>query len=202
MPTADPTPKSVVILSGSPSRTSKTAKVGDMVSEWLGRHDCDTTHVKVREFSPGALLAGDTEDRDLKTAIDLVAEADGIVLATPTYKASFSGLLKAFLDVLPQFGLRDKVVMPVGTGGSLAHMLALDYGLRPVMQSMRPRLIVPSVFILDQDLHADGATFEVDQRSKAYLMEILEEFKHALHGAPGSATRPPEPVLYAAASPA
>jgi FMN reductase len=199
MSAPETTSKSVVILSGSPSANSKTAKIGDTVADWLNQRDINATHIKVRDFSPEALLRGDMGDASLKAALDLVATADGIVLATPTYKASFSGLLKAFLDLLPQHGLKDKVVMPLGTGGSLAHMLALDYGLRPVMQSMRPRLIVPSVFILDQHLRVEGTHLEIAAESQAYLTEILEEFEHALLNAalaPHSA-RSAKPALHA-----
>jgi FMN reductase len=197
---ADRTRKSVIILSGSPSATSKTAKIGDIVAGWLEERGFATTHIKVRDFSPAALLRGDYSDPELKAAIDLVAEADGVVLATPTYKASFSGLLKAFVDVLPQHGFKDKVVLPLGTGGSLAHVLALDYGFRPVMQSMRPRLIVPSVFMLEQDLHANGDTLEIAGNSKAYLHEILEEFEHALYSTAFASARtaaPPKAALRA-----
>ena len=178
--------KSVVILSGSPSPTSKTAKVGDFIADWLVRQDLAATHLRVRDISPAALLGCDMTDASLKAAVDAVAGADGIVLATPTFKASFSGLLKAFLDVLPQFGFRGKVVMPFGTGGSLAHVLSLDYGLRPVVQSMRPRLIAPSVFVLEQDIRTEGASLDIDPRSKGYLLEILEEFAQALAHAPAA----------------
>jgi FMN reductase len=59
-----------------------------------------------------------------------------VVVATPVYKAAYSGLLKVFLDVLPQTALKGKLVLPLATGGSPHHMLALDYALRPVLQSL------------------------------------------------------------------
>ena len=71
------------------------------------------------------------------------AAARGLVIATPVYKAAYSGLLKTFLDLLPQFGLREKVILPLVTGGTPAHVLAIDYALRPVLNSLDPLHIVP-----------------------------------------------------------
>jgi len=174
--------KSVLLLSGSPSVSSKTARTCDFVCDWLAARDHDATHLKVRDLPAEALLSGKVDDSAVRDAIEMVANADGLILATPTFKASFSGLLKALLDILPQFAFRDKVVMPLATGGSLAHVLALDYGLRPVVQSMRPRIIVPSVFLLDKDILIDGGDMTIDSKSSAYLFEILAEFENALEG--------------------
>jgi FMN reductase len=73
-------------------------------------------------------------------------------VGTPIYKASLSGMLKAFIDRMPQYGLAGKVVLPVGTGGSLAHALALDYSVRPILQSMGARQIIQAVFFAADDL--------------------------------------------------
>ena len=88
-----------------------------------------------------------------------IAAADAVVVATPVYKAAYSGLLKAVLDLLPQEGLAGKLVLPLATGGSQSHMLALDYALRPVLASMAPRSILPSIYATSEQLgrHADGS---------------------------------------------
>ena len=56
-----------------------------------------------------------------------------VIVATPIYKAAYSGLLKVFLDLLPAEALRGKTVLPLASGGSVAHLLALDYALKPVL---------------------------------------------------------------------
>jgi len=81
-----------------------------------------------------------------------VRQADAVVVATPVYKAAYSGLLKAFLDLLPQDGLAGKLVLPLATGGSQSHMLALDYALRPVLASMAARSILPSIYATSDQL--------------------------------------------------
>ena len=71
------------------------------------------------------------------------------MVATPVYKAAYSGVLKVFLDLLPQSALKGKTVLPLATGGSPHHMLALDYALRPVLQSLAARHILPGVYATD-----------------------------------------------------
>ena len=110
----------------------------------------------------GALLAGQgtvgLEVAEQVPDVDTVLVADAVVVTTPVYKAAYSGLLKAFLDVLPQFALRDKVVLPLATGGTPAHVLAIDYALRPVLASLAPSAITPGWFVLASQvaLAADG----------------------------------------------
>ena len=146
---------SIVVFSGSPSVASKTAILGDFVVAALRQRGLSATHVKIRELPGEALLAGDAANPAIAREVGRVADADGAVFVTPIYKASFSGLTKLFIDLLPQFALRGKVAMPLATGGSLAHVLALDYGLRPVLQSLGARHIVQSYFVLQSEIELE-----------------------------------------------
>jgi len=80
------------------------------------------------------------------------------MLITPrsaVYKAASTGLLKAWLGPLPQFALATKVVLPLATGGSLAHALALDYSLRPVLSAMGARHVVQGYLVVDSFIESD-----------------------------------------------
>ncbi|AHH94795.1 NADPH-dependent FMN reductase [Kutzneria viridogrisea] len=172
---------SVLVLSGSPSRSSKTARVGDHIVDRLGVGGVRASHVRLRELPAEALLAADTAHPGIAEVTEALAEADGVVLATPTYKAAYSGLLKVFLDLLPQFGLAGKTVLPIATGGTIAHVLALDYGLRPVLQSLAPRHVIQSYFLLDQHLEvAPTGVLAIKPETERTLAEIVDEFRHAL----------------------
>ena len=87
-----------------------------------------------------------------------VANADGLVIATPVYKASFSGALKTVLDLLPERALAHKVVLPMATGGSIAHMLAVDYALKPVLSALKAQELLHGIFAEDsvKIIHLDG----------------------------------------------
>ena len=85
---------------------------------------------------------GGFKDTEIQAALEQVAQATAVVVATPVYKAAYRGLLKEFLDLLPQFGLTEKVVLPLATGGSRSHMLALDYTLRQVLSSLAAKHVL------------------------------------------------------------
>lgn len=142
----------ILLLSGSPSTPSRSSRllhfIGDKLSE-LGHH---VIHISLRDLPAQALLHADFKNSELAAIRQQIAEADAVVVATPVYKAAYSGLLKLFLDMLPQDGLKDKLVLPIATGGSQSHMLALDYALRPVLAALDAKHILPSVYATDAQI--------------------------------------------------
>lgn len=75
-----------------------------------------------------------------------------LVLATPTYKASFTGLLKLFLDTFPAGSLACTVVVPLTVAGGPAHRHLADLQLRPVLGELRAALPAPSLLLEESDL--------------------------------------------------
>lgn len=146
----------ILALTGSPSPTSRTerllAQVGTRLRAAEGH---EVRHLAVRDLPPEPLLAGDPTHPAIREAVGAVAAADAVVVGTPVYKAAYSGLLKVFLDLLPQTALRDKQVLPLVTGGSVAHVLALDYALRPVLNALGARHVLRGRFVLDAHIARD-----------------------------------------------
>jgi len=140
---------SALLLAGSPSERSRSAALLDAVSLRLKARGALVDRIHIRDLSPQALLLGDASHRSISHAVAQVAEAQVVVVATPVFKAAYSGVLKVFLDLLPQNALKGKTVLPLATGGSPNHMLALDYALRPVLQSLGARHILPGVYATD-----------------------------------------------------
>jgi FMN reductase len=149
---------SVFLLGGSPSPQSSSSRLLQHIGERLALHGQRLARLDVRELPPASLLALDVAEPAIARALAELRRADAIVVATPVYKAAYSGLLKAFLDLLPQDALAGKLVLPLATGGSQSHMLALDYALRPVLASMSARSILPSIYATSEQLGsaADG----------------------------------------------
>ena len=174
----------VLVISGSPSATSKTELIGDHVARRLADYEWNAGHLKVRTLPAAPLLGADVTHPAIARALEQVARADGIVLATPTYKASFSGLLKTFLDLLPRYGFRRKVVLPLATGGSIAHLLVLDYALRPVAHALGARHVVQSLFLLDEHLTFQEGEARLLPESTRLLDDVLEQFRKSLISAP------------------
>lgn len=143
---------SVLLIAGSPSVSSRSARLLDYVEALLLRAGHAAERLAVRELPAQALLHADVEHPLLLAAQERVAQAQAVVVATPVYKAAYSGILKAFLDLLPQTGLAGKLALPIATGGSFAHMLALDYALRPVLSALSARHVLPSIYAVDKQI--------------------------------------------------
>ncbi|MEU2223886.1 NADPH-dependent FMN reductase [Streptomyces sp. NPDC018347] len=172
---------SLVAISGSPSARSRTALLTAHVVGRLAAAGLPTAHLRVRDLPAAPLLAARTDEPALRRALDAVAAADGIVVASPVYQAAYSGLLKAFLDLLPQTGLAGKTVLPLMTGGTLAHALALDYALRPVLTALGARQVLRGAFVLDQGVtHGDDGRPRLSPEAEPRLSRAVEEFTTAL----------------------
>jgi len=142
----------ILLLSGSPSIPSRSTRLLHHVGDRLAKLGHRVAKLHVLDLPAEALLQADFNNADIKLAKVQVAQADAVVVATPVYKAAYSGALKAFLDVLPQDGFTGKLVLPLATGGSQSHMLALDYALRPVLSALGAKQILPSIYATDAQL--------------------------------------------------
>ncbi|EWT04430.1 NADPH-dependent FMN reductase [Intrasporangium chromatireducens Q5-1] len=168
---------SFLLLSGSPSRPSRTAALLDDAAQHLDLGGHTATRIDVLDLPAAALLRADTTHPAIQNALAAVDLADALVIGTPVYKASFSGVLKTFLDLLPQKALAGKAVLPLATGGTIAHLLSIDYALRPVLQSLSPRHVAPGRFVLDTHLVKEGPGRGIsDPTARRAVHQAVEQF--------------------------
>jgi FMN reductase len=186
---------SVLLIAGSPSAPSRSAVLLDAVAARLALRDVPVDRLAIRELAAHALLLGEASHPSVLHAVEQVRRADVIVIATPVYKAAYSGVLKVFLDLLPQSALKGKTVLPLATGGSPHHMLALDYALRPVLQSLAARHILPGVYATDGQvtLQPEGA-YQLQQELAQRLDDAVDTL--ASEGLKLPATSGFEPVPF------
>jgi FMN reductase len=141
---------STLLIAGSPSERSRSAALLDAVAQRLTcARRARGPHPHPRPLAPGAAAGRYAHHRSISQAVAQVAQARVLVVSTPVYKAAYSGVLKVFLDLLAQTALQGKTVLPLATGGSPHHMLALDYALRPVLQSLGAKHILPGIYATD-----------------------------------------------------
>lgn len=173
-----------LIIAGSPSSTSRSHRLALLLGERLRERSIESTLLDLRALPAEDLLLARTDAPAIAAAVDQLAAARGVVIVTPVYKAAYSGLLKTFLDLLPQFGLRDKVVLPFAMGGTMAHVLSIDYALRPVLNSLDPLHVVNGLFVLDKQLivHPDGKA-ELSAELIDKLNLAIDAFVLGLHRA-------------------
>jgi FMN reductase len=170
----------VVSLSGSPSLQSRSAGLLDWSRRWLSARGVEVVSFGVRDFAAEDLLHGCFDSPQVIELVERMRAADGLLVATPVYKAAYSGGLKTLLDLLPECALANQVVLPLATAGSPAHLLALDYALKPVLTALKAEQVLQGVFADDaQTRYQDGGLWlapELQQR----LESALEQFYQAL----------------------
>ena len=174
----------IVTLSGSPAPNSRTLLLARYTASRLTLDGFEVESIDVRDVPPEDLLHARAEAPGILPALERIARADGLVVTTPVYKASYTGLLKAFLDLLPQSGLAGKVALPLATGGTLAHLLAVDYALRPLLATLGASHVVSGLFLLDKLLErrTDG-TLEIEPDLRARLDALVDTFAQSVRRA-------------------
>src|SRR6201992_3030210 len=123
----------IAIVTGNPKPGSRTHGVALAVADALDQGLGAPTERVIVDLAEHAPRLFDWADPGLTEITSRVAEADIAVFASPTYKAAYTGLLKAFLDRYGSHGLAGVTAVPVMTGGWAGHLLAVEVHLRPVL---------------------------------------------------------------------
>ena len=96
---------------------------------------CGIQMVDVVDLPADALVAR-ASSPEVDAAIAAAGAAQIVIAASPTYRALYTGVMKALFDLMPPAHLAGKVCVPVQTGASPAHFLAIEYGMRPLFASL------------------------------------------------------------------
>lgn len=139
----------VLLINGSPTTISRSAALLAHASEVLQQAGLQVGNTSILDFPAEDLVLARFSSPSFSGFLEQVAAASGIVISTPVYKASLSGGLKALLDILPQEALLGKAVLPLATAGTLSHLLAINYALKPVLSVLGARSIEQGVFAVD-----------------------------------------------------
>ncbi|KQB85861.1 FMN reductase [Corynebacterium lowii] len=141
----------------TPSSTRQVAEnIAQAASEHLENtgHEASITIIELRDLASDlahAMTSGGLLSDALREAIDQVTHADGLVVVTPVFKASYSGLFKMFFDVLDTQAIVGIPTVLAATAGSPRHSLVLDYSLRPLLSYMRATIMPTGVFAATED---------------------------------------------------
>lgn len=163
----------IVVLSGSPSEYSRSDQVLNYLGTLLKQEHFSVTHISVKDVPHEDLFLGKYNSPAIKDIATLIQEAKGVIVGSPVYKGAYSGVLKALLDVLPQDALQHTPVLPLMTGGSMSHLLALEYTLKPVLATLKGHNL-KGLYLVDSqiDKHKENPIIDED---------ILERTKKQLH---------------------
>jgi FMN reductase len=183
----------ILMIAGSPSAPSRSAAVSGYAEGYLQqRYGIEAALLNVRDLDPAELIHGRYDGPSIVPAIQQVATAQAIILITPVYKASYTGVLKTFLDLLPQAAFAEKIVLPIAIGGSPAHMLVIDYAIRPVVGTLGTYHTLQGVYLLDTQIeHRDGVLVrftapEAEMRVHNGLDQLAAAFRRLQDDAGGA----------------
>jgi FMN reductase len=158
------TTRTLAVVSGGLSNPSSTRLLADRLTaatvEALRARGDDAT-VEVVELREHARDLADNlvtgfPNQALRTAIETVSGADGLIAVSPIFSASYSGLFKTFFDVLDTEALVGKPVLLGATAGTARHSLALEHALRPLFAYLRAVTVPTGVFAATEDWAGAG----------------------------------------------
>ncbi len=172
---------SIVAVAAGLSDPSTSRLLSDRITDEVRRRIPDAS-VETIELRPlahqvtDAALSGFAAP-GLQHEIDKVASADGLVVVSPIFKASYTGLFKTFMDVLDADLLIGKPVLLAATGGTARHSLAIDLSLRPLFSYLQAFVVPTGVFASPHDWGSEGT-----QALGARIDRAVGEFVSMLGG--------------------
>lgn len=179
----------IVVVSGGMGVPSTATMLGEHLGHATERalsaqgFDAEVRMVSLRDYAgdiANNMVSGFAAPA-LQEVKDAVLEADGLVLVSPTYTASVSGLFKSFIDTFDPKSLEGMPVLLGATGGSARHSLMIDYVMRPIFSYLRTQQMPTSVFAAPEDW-GDG-------QGEGLLMSRIERAGKELASAISSAPR-------------
>jgi FMN reductase len=178
----------VVGFSGNLHRPSKTRTLVETVIERIAaRRTGDSVKSVVFDIIDimpelGAALGGPDLPPKLQKAIDLLANADAIVVGSPVYKGSYTGLFKHFFDLIEPQRLMGLPVVLTASGGGDRHALVVEHQLRPLFGFFSSHTIATSIYASERDFAEGRIRSEpLQQRIEAAVSDLAIWLDHGEH---------------------
>jgi FMN reductase len=169
----------IVGLAGSPSLPSRTRLLVQTAIDRIGaRARAETRLVDLAGLVPDLGIRSRAEASvRVEEALRLIEGAELLIVGSPIYKGSYTGLLKHLIDLLDYPSLLGTPVGLIATGGSDRHALVVEYHLRPLFTFFGARTLPTAVFIPDRSIHNGWVE---DGACSARLDQFIEEAVHEL----------------------
>src|SRR3954451_17757459 len=151
---SDPSSPPIVVVVGNPKANSRTSTVARRVAERAAQAGGlpTQTPIEVIELAELGPQLFDWSSSDVRARVEKLSSARLAVIATPVYKATYTGLLKSFLDWFSTTGLDGVAVLPVMVGAGASHALAVEVHLRPLLVEIGATVPTRGLFLLEQEL--------------------------------------------------
>lgn len=140
------------VIVGNPKVGSRTLAAATHLADQLGGAD------HVIDLAEHGSELFDFSSSTVAGLVEQVVASDLLIVASPTYKATYTGLLKSFLDWFPADSLAGATAVPLMLGGSPTHALAPENGLRQVLVEIGAAVPTRALYLLDRD-HDDPEAY-------------------------------------------
>jgi FMN reductase len=166
-------------VSGSASQASRTRSIVEMaIGRIAARTGAETHLISIADLVPDLGIGARSEASPrLTEALHLIETADLLIVGSPIYKGSYTGLLKHLFDLVDYRALAGIPVGLIATGGSDKHALVVEHHLRPLFGFFSARTLATGVFIADRAI-VNGAI--EDAPTRARLDQLINEAVEAL----------------------
>ncbi|HEX6471254.1 MAG TPA: NAD(P)H-dependent oxidoreductase [Streptosporangiaceae bacterium] len=146
-----------VVVIGNPRRGSRTHAVAIEAARAVVKQAAIDTEPEILDLTTigPQLLAGEPPAA-VASAVDQVMAADLLLVASPTYKGTYTGLLKVFFDRFATDALRGTTALPLMVMGSPRHALAVEVHLRPLLVELGATVPTPGLALVETDLESPG----------------------------------------------
>jgi FMN reductase len=145
----------VGLVVGNPKARSRTLELGEAVvaaaADAARLDGDDRLTVDLADYGPELF---DWSSSQVKETVEEIRTCSLVVVASPTFKASYTGLLKSFLDWFSTTDLLGVTVVPVMTGAGAHHALAVEVHLRPVLVELGATLPTRGLYVTESELAA------------------------------------------------
>lgn len=163
-----------IIINGGNTVASRLTGVQQSIEKLLTENGIRFEEILVHQLNAQDLITANYASEEIAREIVKVGEADIVFFLTPIYKGSYTGILKTFIDLLPQKGLENKIIIPVAIGGSIAHLLALEYSLKPVLSILGATTIASPIFIVDSQVTRSETGYVLDEDAQERIEKVWD----------------------------
>jgi FMN reductase len=170
----------VAVVCGNPKPRSRTLEAGLFVARRLTETDPDVV-LDLVDIGPHLLGWGDPVAQQ---AVESVQACHVAIFASPTYKGSYTGLLKLFLDQVPTAGFGGLLAFPVMLGAALGHAMAPDLLLKPVLVELGATCPARGLYLLETDYTSEAIIDSWVARVRPFVLTTYHTWSELNHGRP------------------